>query len=187
MLTKGQNLSEIKVNSFIFVKLICVFKIQKCVMAIVYIGLGTNLGNKQKNLKSAIDLISQHVGELLIKSSFFESNPWGFESEHIFLNAVIKMETILQPMELLAKTQEIEVKMGRTNKTQKVYSDRLIDIDILFYDNIVVDVPELKIPHTLLTQRDFVLTPLMEIAPHLVHPILMKTINDIYSTFILRR
>ena len=132
-------------------------------MVQAYLSLGTNLGNKKSNLEMAISLISERVGELVSVSSFYQSAPWGFESENDFLNAVILIETSFSPFELLAKTQEIEQKMGRTPKTTQNYTDRIIDIDILFYDDLTVDTPELKIPHPLWQERDFVRIPLLEI------------------------
>lgn len=148
-------------------------------MAKVYLGLGTNLGNKEQNLELAINLLRLEVGFISCISKFYESKPWGFKSENDFLNAVIEIETTLTPIDLLAKTQNLEEKIGRTSKTSNVYTDRLIDIDILLYDNIIVDNPELKIPHQLLHLRDFVLIPLSEIAPTKVHPVLNETMIEL--------
>ena len=132
-------------------------------MSSVYLSLGSNLGDKKSNLEKAVSLISKKVGKIVRASSFYQSAPCGFESENDFLNAVILIETSFSPTELLAKTQEIERKMGRKTKSTKTYSDRIIDIDILFYDDLVIDTPELKIPHPLWKERDFVLIPLAEI------------------------
>ncbi|NDV45579.1 2-amino-4-hydroxy-6-hydroxymethyldihydropteridine diphosphokinase [Paludibacter sp. 221] len=152
-------------------------------MATVYLGLGTNLGNKRENIENAIYYISQQIGEVISISSFFESKPWGFMSENDFLNAVISVTTTISPTLLLEKTQEIEREMGRKTKTKEGgYSDRLIDIDILFYDTLVLDTPKLKIPHPLIQKRDFVLIPLAEIAPNLVHPVLQKSIREMIKT-----
>jgi len=133
-------------------------------MPTVYLGLGSNLGNKEGNLKKAIVFL-RDLGKVISVSSFYQSKPWGFESENDFLNAAISIETSLSPFELLAGTQEIEKKMGRTSKSNGSYSDRIIDIDILLYDDLALDTPELKIPHPLLQERDFVLIPLAEIRP----------------------
>ena len=142
-------------------------------MAVVYLGLGTNLGNKEDNLKKAIVFLDD-LGEIISISSFHRSKPWGFESENDFLNAVVSIETSFSPFELLAGTQEIEKKMGRTNKSNENYSDRVIDIDILFYDELILDTLELKIPHPLLQERDFVLIPLAEIAPNLIRSVVQN-------------
>jgi len=140
-------------------------------MVLVYLGLGTNLGDKAGNLNEAINKLSLEVGSIVRKSTFYASKPWGFESENEFLNAVVLVETNLSAFTLLAKTQEIERELGRTAKSANGYADRLIDIDILLYDNLIVDEPTLKIPHPLITERDFVLIPLLEIAPELVDPV----------------
>ena len=140
-------------------------------MAFTYLGLGTNLGNKQQNLTEAITALSVEVGGVLAVSSFLASEPWGFDSENTFLNAVVLVETELTPLRLLQKTQEIERSLGRTSKSVHGYADRLIDIDILLYDNLIMDQPALKIPHPLIMERDFVLIPLTEIAPDLIHPV----------------
>jgi len=154
---------------------------QKNTMALVYLGLGTNIGDKERNLFDAIVVISMEIGEVLSQSSFHVSKPWGFDSENEFLNAVVLVESLLLPFDLLAKTQEIEKKLGRLTKTTTDYTDRLIDIDILLYDNLIVDQPTLKIPHPLLAERDFVLIPLAEIAPALVHPLLRKNIIELLN------
>ena len=130
----------------------------------VFIGLGSNLGDKVWNLQETIRLISERVGAVVRQSSFLETEPWGFESENTFVNAVICCETEKTPREVLVLTQQIEREMGRTRKSSSGgYSDRPIDIDILLYDNLTVDEPDLKIPHPLMYQRDFVMIPLEEI------------------------
>ena len=130
----------------------------------VYLGLGTNLGDKVQNLKDAISRISDAVGRILRQSSFIETEPWGFESSNRFLNAVVLCETEKIPREVLLLTQQIERDMGRKQKSVSVgYVDRPIDIDILLYDDLTVDEPDLKIPHPLMHQRDFVMIPLEEI------------------------
>ena len=131
---------------------------------ICFLSLGTNLGNKQENLQIAIQHIAKKVGKVIAQSSVIETEPWGFVSENTFLNMVIKVETSLSPLEVLKKTQKIERLMGRTEKTHNAYQDRIIDIDIILYEDIILDTPELKLPHPLFHQRDFVLKPLCEIA-----------------------
>ena len=134
----------------------------------VYLGLGSNLGERKEQLCRAIALIGERVGEVIRQSSFIETEPWGFESENKFLNAVILCETTLSPRQLLRTTQQIERDMGRKKKANgkslnRKYTDRPIDIDILLYDDLTVDEPDLKIPHPLMHERDFVMVPLREI------------------------
>lgn len=145
----------------------------------VYLGLGSNLGNREENILCAIALINRRVGKVSRQSSFIETEPWGFESEHRFLNAVILCGTTLSPREVLKATQKIERELGRkkkqseysdysdysdySEKPHRVYKDRPIDIDILLYDDWQVDEPDLKIPHPLMQERDFVMIPLKEI------------------------
>ncbi|MBR5298198.1 MAG: 2-amino-4-hydroxy-6-hydroxymethyldihydropteridine diphosphokinase [Parabacteroides sp.] len=148
-------------------------------MAIAYLGLGTNLGNKRQNLITAAALLAERVGDILALSGFYETEPWGFESDHSFLNAAIKLKTSLSPSSLLAFTQEIEIELGRTTKSKGFYQDRVIDIDLLLYDDVVLDTADLKIPHPLMAKRKFVLEPLSEIAPFVVHPILKQSIKDL--------
>jgi len=150
-------------------------------MALVYLGLGTNLGEKERNLNDAIISLSQEVGFVIRSSTFYASKPWGFESDNDFLNAVVLVDTALTPFDVLSKTQEIEKSLGRTAKTINGYSDRLIDIDILLYDNLIIDQPTLKIPHPLIAERDFVIIPLSEIAPDLVHPVFGRKIVELLN------
>ena len=132
----------------------------------VYLGLGTNLGDKEANLKLAVEEIRKRVGEVTSLSAFHASEPWGFESENSFLNAVCCVRTELSPVGVLRSTQEIERLLGRLKKSvHGIYSDRIIDIDILLYDDLCMDTPELTIPHPLMWERDFVMIPLREIAP----------------------
>lgn len=138
--------------------------------SLVYLGLGTNLGDLDLNLHKAIDEIGKRVGKVISQSAFYKTEPWGFESQHTFLNAVVCVETELKPEDLLKATQHIEKNLGRTTKSNGSYSDRIIDIDILLYDNLIMETDTLTIPHPLLHLRDFVLIPLREIAPELRHP-----------------
>lgn len=151
-------------------------------MATVYLGLGTNLGNKEANLRTAIYKLQERIGKQVSLSSFYETAPWGFESDHSFLNAAIGLETSLSPIEILHITQEIEKELGRTKKSVNgSYSDRLIDIDILLYDTLVLQTPELTIPHPLMTERDFVMKPLIEIAGNVIHPTRQKTLSELHQ------
>ena len=148
-------------------------------MAIAYLGLGTNLGNKDENLNGAVEYIRERVGRINSLSAFYVTEPWGFKSENSFLNAVCSVATDISPIELLYITKEIEKEMGRNKKSvDKIYSDRIIDIDILLYDDLIMQSEELTIPHPLMTERDFVMIPLAEIAPELVHPVLKKKMKE---------
>ena len=140
----------------------------------VYLGLGSNLGDREEHIRKAVALIGEKVGLVIRQSSLIETEPWGFESENRFLNGVILVETSLTPRQLLRTTQKIERSLGRKRKSTdsslqspdfSKYSDRPIDIDILLYDDLTVDEPDLKIPHPLMEQRDFVMIPLNEIKP----------------------
>ena len=133
-------------------------------MHTVYLGLGSNLGDREEYLREAIDRIGKLIGTVVRQSAFYVSEPWGFESDHLFVNAVVACETQLSPLRLLRATQAIERAMGRTAKSANgVYHDRIIDIDILLYDDLRIDYPHLKIPHPLMHQRDFVMIPLKEV------------------------
>ena len=161
----------------------------------VYLGLGSNLGDKQANIRLAIKKIGELVGVVERQSALYDSEPWGFDSENMFVNAVVRVATELTPLQLLRVTQQIERDMGRKKKmtpirssevqecksvdnstshlsvinsqlstrSKRVYHDRPIDIDILLYDDLTIDLPELKIPHPLMQERDFVMVPLREI------------------------
>ncbi|MDR1527310.1 MAG: 2-amino-4-hydroxy-6-hydroxymethyldihydropteridine diphosphokinase [Dysgonamonadaceae bacterium] len=132
-------------------------------MHTVYLALGTNLGDKDRNLQVSIEKIAKSIGTLAAASSVYISESWGYISENTFLNQVIKVETELSPIELLHTTQAIEKQMGRTRKSTSGYQDRVIDIDIILYDNLVYQSEELTIPHPFYRQRPFVLEPLKEI------------------------
>lgn len=132
----------------------------------VYLSLGTNLGNLKANMHMATDKIEELIGTVVCRSALYETKPWGFDSQNNFLNACICVSTPLLPHELLEKTQDIERMMGRLQKSQDgVYHDRVIDIDILLYDNEKMESQELTIPHPLMLERDFVMVPLREIYP----------------------
>ena len=141
-------------------------------MHTVYLSLGTNLGDKEQNLVSAITEIGRRIGAVKAQSAFLSTEPWGFESENTFLNAAVCVETELSPLALLDETQQIERDMGRTQKSTVncqlsiiTYHDRIIDIDILLYDDLHISTPRLISPHPLMYKRDFVLIPLQEILP----------------------
>lgn len=136
---------------------------------IVYLGLGTNLGDKEQNLRTAVAKIEERIGRVISLSAFYTTEPWGFASDNGFLNAALGVETDCLPLEVLHITQEIEREMGRTHKSANgVYSDRVIDIDLLFClkangSSVVMNTPELVLPHPLMQERDFVMKPLREI------------------------
>jgi 2-amino-4-hydroxy-6-hydroxymethyldihydropteridine diphosphokinase len=132
-------------------------------MHTAYLALGTNLGDKSRNLQTAIAKIGRSIGVLSAASSVHASESWGYVSENTFLNQVIKIETELSPIELLNATQTIEKEMGRIRETAHGYQDRIIDIDIIFYDDLVCQSEKLTIPHPLYRQRPFVMAPLREI------------------------
>ena len=135
-----------------------------CSSHLVYFSLGSNLGDKKQNLSTAIKLMEKQIGVLLRQSAFLETEPWGFQSDNSFVNAAICMETTLEPFEVLTETQKIEREMGRTIKSVNgEYHDRIIDIDILLYDDLHINTPQLTIPHPLMEERDFVMIPLREI------------------------
>lgn len=130
----------------------------------VYFGLGSNLGDKAQNIAKAIEMMKEQIGTLVSQSALYTSEPWGFESENDFVNIAACFETDLSPQEVLSRTQAIERAMGRKHKSvNKVYSDRIIDIDILLYGNETINEPNLTIPHPLMHEREFVMKPLSEI------------------------
>lgn len=131
---------------------------------LTYLSLGSNLGDKEQNLRQAVALISEQVGQVLRQSSFYYSEPWGFISVNSFVNIVVAVNTSLPPLELLRTTQAIEQQIGRTGKSKNgQYSDRIIDIDILTYADQQINLPDLIIPHPLMKEREFVMIPLQEI------------------------
>ena len=130
----------------------------------VFLGIGSNLGDKEENIREAVRRINLSVGQVERLSALFYSKPWGFKSENNFVNAVVRCRSNLSPRRLLKATQKIEKDMGRTHKSENgCYHDRIIDIDILLYDDLHIDYPDLKIPHPLMGQRDFVMVPLQEV------------------------
>ncbi len=130
----------------------------------VYLGLGSNIGNRKRNMREAVQYMESLIGTVTRQSALYETEPWGFESPNLFINMCVCVETPLAPRQLLEATQEIEKRMGRVGKSENhEYQDRIIDIDILLYDDLTVDEPDLKIPHPLMNEREFVMTPLNEI------------------------
>lgn len=138
----------------------------------LYIGLGSNMGDRQENIRTALRLLGQRLGEPVKVSSMVVSEPWGFDTEvEDFVNAVAEFETDMDPFELLAIVKGIEKQMGRSGEPvfdkdgKRIYESRIIDIDIIIYGNLMVVTPELTIPHPHMWERDFVVGPLQEIEP----------------------
>jgi 2-amino-4-hydroxy-6-hydroxymethyldihydropteridine diphosphokinase len=139
----------------------------------VFLGIGTNLGDREANMKEAIAKIEEYIGRVLASSSVYETEPWGFKTGSDFLNIVLKVETELIPSGLLGRILMIESQFGRI-RGEKKYSSRVIDIDILLYGDQVIDEESIKIPHPLMHERKFVLIPLCEIEPNMLHPVLKE-------------
>lgn len=144
----------------------------------VFLGIGSNLGKREKNIREAVEKIMEFIGPVINSSSLYETEPWGFRSENEFLNMVVEVDTNLKPSGLLGRLLIIESLLGRTRGENK-YTSRLIDIDILLYNNKVMDNKVLVIPHPLMHERNFVLIPLCEIAPDMIHPVMKKTISEL--------
>ena len=148
-------------------------------MSKVYLSIGSNKGNRSVLINKAIDEIEKKIGIIISRSSIYQSKSWGFDSND-FYNLCLLIDTDIMPKSLLINLKKIEKSMGRED-VDGSYSDRLIDIDILFYDNITTDSEDLKIPHPKIEIRKFVLVPMLEIADDYVHPILNKTIKELYN------
>jgi 2-amino-4-hydroxy-6-hydroxymethyldihydropteridine diphosphokinase len=144
----------------------------------VFLGLGTNLGDREGNLNKALCSISENIGKVVRTSSVYETEPWGFTADIPFLNMVAEIETRLKPSGLLGRILMIEARMGRL-RGGKEYSSRIIDIDILIFGDIILNTKSLVIPHPLMHERRFVLVPFSEIAPDFVHPVLGKNIKTL--------
>jgi len=147
-------------------------------MKSVFLGIGTNIGNREENLKQAITLTGEHIGNVIMVSSVYETEPWGFTSETSFLNMVAKVETGLTPSGLLGRILMIEAMMGRLREGSG-YKSRIIDIDILFFGSRIFGNKVLTIPHPKIQERRFVLVPLSEIAGDMIHPVFNKSIQEL--------
>jgi 2-amino-4-hydroxy-6-hydroxymethyldihydropteridine diphosphokinase len=148
-------------------------------MSTVYLGIGSNLGNRQNNCEKSLCLLEEKGITIIKRSSMIETEPWGVQDQPKFINLVVEIQTDLEPEELLQRLKEIEVGIGREETVR--WGPRIIDLDILFYDDIVVNSPELVIPHPHIQDRIFVLKPLSEIAPDKIHPVLKKSIRELFQ------
>lgn len=154
---------------------------------VVYLSLGTNLGNRLENLKHALGSLKEFC-QVVSTSSVYETDPWGFEDQPIFYNQVVRIETGLEPLPLLRAIKNIELEMGRIPSFK--YGPRLIDIDILMYDKLMITSVELTIPHPQIKSRAFVLSPLVEIAPDLIIPgekVDVETLNRVAGASGIRK
>lgn len=142
----------------------------------VYLSLGANLGDREKNIADALAAIDKSVGVIYQKSGIYETSPWGYTDDNMYLNMAIEVHTCLNPVEIYSEIEKMEVSMGRVRQNAG-YEARIIDIDILFYENEIINTPELVIPHPYIAKRRFVLEPLSDIAPEFVHPVLLKTVS----------
>jgi 2-amino-4-hydroxy-6-hydroxymethyldihydropteridine diphosphokinase len=146
----------------------------------IFLSLGSNLGDKQKNIETAYQKIEERIGNIVSASAFYASMPVDFQSDHFFINSVCEVNSLLDIDTLFVITQEIEKEIGRRKKSiNGIHTDRIIDIDILLADNQVIKTPELTIPHPRMYLRTFVLEPMCEIAADVVHPVLEKTMKEL--------
>jgi 2-amino-4-hydroxy-6-hydroxymethyldihydropteridine diphosphokinase len=145
---------------------------------IAFIGIGSNLGDKVANCEKAIsEILNTDRHRLLSRSSFFQTQPVGYTAQDWFVNAVIKIGTELEPLDLCRRLKEIELKLGRQETFR--WGPRVIDLDLLLFDDLKIDTEELQVPHPRLHERQFVLIPLVEIDRHLIHPVLKKTFEEL--------
>ena len=145
----------------------------------VYLALGSNLGDRHENMRQAVAALSPQV-DIKAKSHIYETDPWGYEDQPKFLNMAVRGLTYLEPEQLLKHLKRLETALGR----QMTFANgpRSIDIDILFFDDLILDTPVLTLPHPRLHERGFVLLPLMDIGPDLVHPLLKKSIRELTAS-----
>jgi 2-amino-4-hydroxy-6-hydroxymethyldihydropteridine diphosphokinase len=147
---------------------------------LVYLGLGSNIGDKKGYLKKAESEISKILNTKVLKSSsIYKTEPWGIKNQDFFLNSVLEINTSLKPAELMAELKRIEIILGR--KEREKWFQREIDIDLLFYEEFILEIDKLKIPHPEISNRNFVLIPLCEVNPELLHPVLKKTVTELLN------
>ena len=145
-----------------------------------FLSLGTNMGDKNNNLRKAIDMLAKQAGTVDKMSSVYKTAPWGVTDQPEFYNMVVSIWSEMTPQQLLQTVLEIENKLGRIRKRKM--GERIIDIDILLFENIIIDDQDLRVPHPYMHQRNFVLVPFNEIAPQIVHPVLKKSIHELLIT-----
>lgn len=151
----------------------------------LFLGLGSNLGDKQHNIELAYAEINKRIGDIVSQSAYYVSKPDGFISENDFINSVCEVKTSLSPFQVLESIIEIEKYVGRTSKSiNGSYSDRVIDIDILLYDDVIINTEHLIVPHPRFHLRSFVLVPFASISPHTIHPVLHQSIYDINKSIL---
>lgn len=151
-------------------------------MALVFLSLGSNKGDRLSQIQQAVNfLTADNSIKLVASSAFYETEPWGNKKQCWFVNAAIAIRTDLQPIELLRVCQSIEAKLDRNRENEVRWGERTIDIDILFYDNLIFKNEILEIPHKHVHQRAFALVPMLEICPNYVHPVLNKSISDLHE------
>lgn len=149
-------------------------------MGKLYLLLGGNLGDKEKIFSKTRSSLETQIGKIDSFSHIFETEPWGFDSDDLFWNQVVEISTSLFPEKVLEQINQIENHLGRTRKTDQ-YSSRIIDIDILFYGNEIISLPNLIVPHPRIQERKFALVPMNEIAPEFIHPVFQKTISQLLA------
>ncbi len=151
-------------------------------MAVVYLCLGSNMGDRFNVIQSAVNLFSLSDSTNIIRTSaLYETEPWGYKNQNWFLNIIIEIKTSLSPEELLGKCQEIENLLGRDRTHEVRWGERAIDIDIIFYDKQIINTEKLTIPHKHMHKRAFVLVPLLELIPDFVHPVSGKSVSALYD------
>ena len=148
-------------------------------MNTVYLQLGSNLGEREQFISNAVHEILEHVGEVSVRSQIYESTPWRVEEQENYLNQVIEVKTLLSAQEILIAVLKIENEFGRV-RIEK-WGERLIDIDIIFFNNEIIETPDLCIPHKHMHERNFVLAPLNEIIPDFIHPKYNKTVSELFN------
>jgi len=150
-------------------------------MSTAYIGIGSNLGSREENCERAIKLLIENGITIVKRSSMIETEPWGVKEQPDFINMAVEIETALKPDSLLHLLKNIEIEAGRLPTSH--WGPRIIDLDILLYDDLIMETPDLKIPHPGISEREFVLKPLVEIAPDKIHPVIQKTIKDLFLQY----
>jgi len=147
-------------------------------MHTVYLSIGSNIGDRKTHLSRAIEMIAHRIGSIVKESRIYETAAWGLEDQPVFYNQIVQIKSEQKPSEILSKINKIEEEIGRIRNSK--WASRKIDIDILFYDDIILETEDLAIPHPYLQDRNFVLVPFLEINPEYHHPKLKQTIRELY-------